>query len=106
MEKKIEAHIKNHVEVLQQYMSNTSTAHPTLVGQIVRVLIKFFKRTYFDHALDIWFDLENLKPVQKIEDKIKTLRKLLERKFDKELIDMIINDITTYYKIKATKNAG
>ena len=105
MEAKIEAHIKQHVEVLQQYMSNTTTSHPTLVGQIVRILLKFFKRTYFDHALDIWFELENLKPVAKIEDKIKTLRSLLERKFDKELIDMIINDVTKYYKIKAARDA-
>ncbi len=105
MEAKIESHIKQHVEVLQQYMNNANTNHPTLVGMIVRILIKFFKRSYFEHALDIWFEVENLKPVQKIEDKIKTLRELLGRKFDTELIDMIINDITTYYKIKATKNA-
>ena len=106
MDQKIEAHIKQHVEVLQQYMANDTTSNPTLVGMIVRILIKFFKRAYFEHALDIWFEVENLKPVVKIEDKIKTLRSLLERKFDKELIDMIIDDVTKYYKIKLTKNAG
>ncbi len=106
MEQRIQSHIKQHVEVLQQYMSNDNTTNPTLAGMIVRILIKFFKKAYFEYALDIWFDLENLKPVAKIEEKIKTLRSLLERKFDKELIDMIIDDVTKYYKIKATKNAG
>lgn len=106
MEQRIESHIKQHVEVLQQYLSNDTTSHPTLAGMIVRILIKFFKKAYFEHALDIWFELENLKPVTKIEDKLKTLRSLLQRKFDKELIDMIIDDTTKYYKIKSTKNAG
>ena len=106
MEQRIQSHIKQHVEVLQQYMSNNTTSHPTLAGQIIRILIKFFKKAYFEHAMDVWFELENLKPVAKIEDKLKTLRKLLERKLDKELIDMIINDVSQYYKIKLTKNAG
>ena len=106
MEAKINAHIVKHVEVLQQYMNNSSTSNPTLAGMIVRILIKFFKKAFFEHALDVWFELENLKPVIKIEDKIKTLRSLLERKFDKELIDMIIEDVSKYYKIKLAKNAG
>lgn len=106
IEARMEAHIKQHVEVLQQYLSNDTTDHPTLAGMVVRILIKFFKKAFFEHALDIWFEVENLQPVEKIGDKIKTLRSLLERKFDKELIDMIIDDITKYYKIKLAKNAG
>lgn len=103
MDQKLEYHLKQHVEVLNQYLSNTTTDHPTLVKMIVRILIKFFKRVYFEHALDIWFEIENLQPVVKIEDKIKTLRKLLERKFDMELVDLIIGDVVKYYKIKLTK---
>ena len=100
---KIEYHLKEHVEVLSQYMNNTTTEHPTLIKMIVRILFKFFKRAYFEQALDIWFEVENLKPVAKIEDKIKTLRKLLERKFDMELVDLIVADVLKYYKIKLTK---
>lgn len=103
MDQKIEYHLKQHVEVLSQYMNNTTQDHPTLIKMIVRILIKFFKKDYFSAALDIWFELENLKPVIKIEDKIKTLRKLLERKFDIELVDLIIGDVVKYYKIKITK---
>jgi hypothetical protein len=103
MDAKIEYHVKQHVEVLSQYMNNTSTDHKTLIKMIVRILIKFFKRAYFDHALDIWFEKENLKPADKIGEKIKRLRSLLERKFDLELVDLIIGDIVKYYKIKETK---
>jgi hypothetical protein len=103
MDAKIEYHLKQHVEVLSQYMNNTSTDHPTLIKMIVRILIKFFKRAYFDHALDIWFEKENLKPADKIGEKIQRLRSLLERKFDIELVDLIIGDIAKYYKIKLTK---
>jgi hypothetical protein len=103
MDAKIEYHLKQHVEVLSQYMNNTSTDHPTLIKMIVRILIKFFKRAYFDHALDIWFEKENLKPADKIGEKIQRLRSLLERKFDLELVDLIIGDIAKYYKIKLTK---
>jgi hypothetical protein len=103
MDQKIEYAVKQHVEVLSQYMNNENTAHPTLIKMIVRILIKFFKKAYLEHALDIWFEKENLKPVTKIEDKIKTLRKLLERKFDIELVDLIIGDVAKYYKIKITK---
>jgi hypothetical protein len=103
MDAKIEYHIKQHVEVLSQYMNNTITDHPTLIKMIVRILIKFFKRAYFDHALDIWFEKENLKPADKIGEKIQRLRSILERKFDIELVDLIIGDIAKYYKIKLTK---
>jgi hypothetical protein len=103
MDAKIEYHVKQHVEVLSQYMNNTSTDHPTLIKMIVRILIKFFKRAYFDKALDIWFEKENLKPADKIGEKIQRLRSLLERKFDLELVDLIIGDIAKYYKIKLTK---
>ena len=100
MNAKIEYHIKEHVEVLSQYMANKSTDHPKLVGLIVRLLIKFFKREYLDYALDVWFAKENLKPADKIGEKIVRLRSLLERKFDLELVDMIIADVVKYYKIK------
>ena len=103
MDAKIEYHLKEHVEVLSQYMNNSTTSHPTLVRMIVRILIKFFKRAYFDHALDIWFERENLQPADKIGEKIKRLRSLLERKFDLELVDLIIGDVAKYYKIKLTK---
>ena len=43
MDAKIEYHLKQHVEVLHQYMNNTTTQHPTLIKMIVRMLIKFFK---------------------------------------------------------------
>lgn len=69
MDAKIEYHLKEHVEVLSQYMNNSTTSHPTLVRMIVRILIKFFKRAYFDHALDIWFERENLQPADKIGEK-------------------------------------
>jgi hypothetical protein len=103
MDQKIEYHLKQHVEVLSQYMNNTSTDHKTLIKMIVKILIKFFKRDYFDHALDIWFEKENLQPADKIGEKIKRLRSLLERKFDLELVDLIIGDVAKYYKIKLTK---
>jgi hypothetical protein len=103
MDAKIEYHLKQHVEVLSQYMNNTSTDHATLIKMIVRILIKFFKRAYFDHALDIWFEKENLQPADKIGEKIKRLRSLLERKFDLQLVDLIIGDVAKYYKIKLTK---
>lgn len=103
IETKIEAAIKDHVDVLSQYMNNDNTDHSTLAGMIVRVLIKFFKKVYFEKALDIWFEKENLKPSVKIEDKIKSLKALLKRKFDAELVDNIIADINKYYKIKAAK---
>lgn len=100
MDSKIQHHIKEHVEVLSQYMASTNTDHPKLVGMIVRILIKFFKREYLDYALDVWFEKENLKPADKIGEKIQRLRSLLERKFDLELVDMIIADVVKYYKIK------
>lgn len=100
MDARIEHHIKEHVEVLSQYMASENTDHPKLSGMIVRILIKFFKKAYLEYALDIWFEKENLKPANKIEDKIKTLRALLERKFDLELVDMIIGDVAKYYKLK------
>lgn len=103
IEQKIESAISDHVEVLHQYMSNDNTDHPTLAGMMVRILIKFFKKVYFEKALDIWFEKENLKPSVKIEDKIKTLKSLLKRKFDAELVDNIIADVNKYYKIKASK---
>jgi hypothetical protein len=103
MDAKIEYHVKQHVEVLSQYMSNNTTQHPTLIKMIVRILIKFFKKQYLERALDIWFEKENLQPADKIGEKIKRLRSLLERKFDLELVDLIINDIVKYYKIKETK---
>jgi hypothetical protein len=34
--------------------------------------------------------------------KIKRLRSVLERKFDIELVDLIIHDVAKYYKIKLT----
>jgi hypothetical protein len=100
---KIEAAIKDHVEVLSQYMNNKNTDHPTLAGMVIRILMKFFKKVYFEKALDIWFEKENLKPSVKIEEKIKTLKSLLKRKFDAELVDNIIADVNKYYKIKASK---
>lgn len=100
---KIETAIKDHVEVLSQYINNDTTDHPTLAGMVVRILMKFFKKVYFEKALDIWFEKENLKPSVKIEDKIKTLKSLLKRKFDAELVDNIIADVNKYYKIKASK---
>lgn len=103
IEQKIESAIKDHVDVLSQYMNSENTDHPTLAGMIVRVLIKFFKKVYFEKALDIWFEKENLKPSVKIEDKIKTLKSLLKRKFDAELVDNIIADVNKYYKLKASK---
>lgn len=103
IEQKIESAIKDHVDVLSQYMNSENTDHPTLAGMIVRVLIKFFKKVYFEKALDIWFDKENLKPSVKIEDKIKTLKSLLKRKFDAELVDNIIADVNKYYKLKVSK---
>jgi len=103
LDQKIESAIKDHTEVLCQYMSNNETDHKTLAGMIVRILIKFFKKVYFEKALDIWFERENLKPSVKIEDKIKSLKSLLKRKFDAELVDNIIADVTKYYKIKSTK---
>ena len=103
IELKIESAIKDHVEVLHQYMSNKNTDHPTLAGMIVKILMKFFKKVYFEKALDIWFEKENLKPSVKIEDKIKSLKSLLKRKFDAELVDNIIADVNKYYKIKASK---
>ena len=57
----MEYHVRQHVEVLSQYMSNTTTEHPKLIKMIVRILIKFFKKEYFNLALDIWFEIENLK---------------------------------------------
>lgn len=103
MDAKIEYHVKQHVEVLSQYMNNNTTQHPTLIKMIVRILIKFFKKQYLERALDIWFEKENLQPADKIGEKIKRLRSLLERKFDLELVDLIIGDIVKYYKIKETK---
>lgn len=103
IEQKIETAIKDHVDVLSQYMTNQNTDHSTLAGMIVRLLVKFFKKVYFEKALDIWFEKENLKPSVKIEDKIKTLKALLKRKFDAELVDNIIADVNKYYKIKAAK---
>ena len=102
MDAKIEYHLKQHVEVLHQYMNNNTTQHPTLIKMIVRMLIKFFKREYLDHALDIWFEKENVQPADKIGEKIKRLRSILERKFDIELVDLIIGDVAKYYKIKLT----
>jgi predicted nucleic acid-binding protein len=99
MDAKIEYHLKENVEVLSQYM-NSTTDHPTLIRMIVKMLIKFFKRAYFDRALDIWFEKENLQPADKIGEKILRLRSLLERKFDIELVDLIIGDVAKYYKIK------
>ena len=103
MELKMKPHIENHVEVLSQYMNSKTTEHTTLAGMIVRMLIKLFKKPYFEYALDVWFARENLKPVTKLDDKIKTLRSLLLRKFDTELVDMIIADVLKYYKVKLTK---
>jgi hypothetical protein len=103
IEPKIESAIKDHVEVLSQYMTSENTDHPTLAGMIVKILMKFFKKVYFEKALDIWFEKENLKPSVKIEDKIKSLKALLRRKFDAELVDNIIADVNKYYKIKALK---
>ena len=103
MNAKIEYHIKQHVDVLSQYMASNNTDHPKLVGMIVRILIKFFKREYLDYALDVWFEKENLKPADKIGEKIQRLRSLLERKFDLDLVDMIIADVVKYYKIKNAK---
>lgn len=100
---KIEAAIKDHVDVLHQYMNNKNTDHPTLAGMVIRILMKFFKKVYFEKALDIWFEKENLKPSVKIEEKIKTLKALLKRKFDAELADNIIADVNKYYKIKDSK---
>ena len=99
MDAKIEYHLKENVEVLHQYM-NSTTDHHTLIRMIVKLLIKFFKRAYFDRALDIWFEKENLQPADKIGEKILRLRSLLERKFDIELVDLIIGDVAKYYKIK------
>lgn len=101
MDAKIEYHLKENVEVLSQYM-NSTTDHPTLIRMIVKMLIKFFKRAYLDRALDIWFEKENLQPADKIGEKIKRLRLILERKFDIELVDLIIHDVAKYYKIKLT----
>lgn len=103
IDQKIEAAIKDHTEVLSQYLNSDTTDHKTLAGMVVRILIKFFKKVYFEKALDIWFEKENLKPSVKIEDKIKTLKSLLKRKFDAELVDNIIADVNKYYKIKAVK---
>jgi predicted nucleic acid-binding protein len=103
MDAKIEYHVKQHVEVLHQYMNNTTTSHPTLIKMFVRILIKFFKKQYLERALDIWFERENVQPADKIAEKIKRLRSLLSRKFDIELVDLIIGDIVKYYKIKETK---
>jgi hypothetical protein len=103
IEPKIESAIKDHVEVLSQYMTSQNTDHSTLAGMIVKILMKFFKKVYFEKALDIWFEKENLKPSVKIEDKIKSLKALLKRKFDAELVDNIIADVNKYYKIKALK---
>lgn len=103
IEPKIESAIKDHVEVLSQYMTSQNTDHSTLAGMIVKILMKFFKKVYFEKALDIWFEKENLKPSVKIEDKIKSLKALLKRKFDAELVDNIIADVNKYYKIKAAK---
>ena len=105
MNAKLEYNVKEHVEVLSQYMNNTNTDHPTLIKMIVRILIKFFKRVYFDKALDVWFEKENLKPADSIDEKIQRLKTLLARKFDMELVDLIIGDVATYYKIKLIKNA-
>lgn len=103
IDQKIEAAIVDHTNVLQQYLNNNQTDHKTLAGMIVRVLFKFFKKVYFEKALDIWFEKENLKPSVKIEDKIKTLKALLKRKFDADLVDDIIADVTKHYKIKTIK---
>jgi hypothetical protein len=103
MDAKIEYHVKQHVEVLHQYMNNKTTDHKTLIKMFVRILIKFFKKQYLERALDIWFEKENVQPADKIGEKIKRLRSLLERKFDLELVDLIIGDIVKYYKIKETK---
>jgi hypothetical protein len=103
MDAKIEYHVKQHVEVLHQYMHNKTTDHKTLIKMFVRILIKFFKKQYLERALDIWFERENVQPADKIGEKIKRLRSLLERKFDLELVDLIIGDIVKYYKIKETK---
>jgi predicted nucleic acid-binding protein len=103
MDAKIEYHIKEHVEVLSQYLTSNNTDKPKLGGMVVRILIKFFKRAYLEYALDIWFEKENLQPADKIGVKLLRLRSLLERKFDIELVDIIIADIVKHYKIKLTK---
>ena len=41
MNAKLEYNVKEHVEVLTQYMNNTNTDHPTLIKMIVRILITF-----------------------------------------------------------------
>jgi predicted nucleic acid-binding protein len=99
MEARIKNAVHQHVEVLSQYM-NAKTNPPTLAGMFVRILLKFFKRAYLEYALDVWFARENLQPADKIGEKIQRLRSLLERKFDIELVDMIIADVAKYYKIK------
>lgn len=100
LELRIKNAVHEHVDVLQQYMSNNNTGHKTLAGMLIRILIKFFKKPVFNYALDVWFERENIKLPENEKERIEALKTILSRKFDTDLINDIVDDVIKYYKIK------